>query len=457
MQKKTFILLTLVSALSVGVTLVVATPLHNSFLLKGDSFSMTLDSTSEVETKDEGYLHQITNKNNKFDMIGWTSVSGKLGSIKKATYGAYQYSGMIYNRSVINGFSELTVNFDSTQGDLYYLFTDFLMENMDFNGNQLTSGSPVSANGKAYFLIYNPSTTPVDINSIKIDYSCDASVDDSMIFNKTSTLGGARSYAKSTILDDSFVTLENNPTKTTNNYSTGSHNGHADTWYRWNGRYFANSDVLGTNFSFGMTIIGNISQMVDESKYFHYAVWPQFGFYNSEHEFQTSDGNYVQTYIGNDNYEPLGKDAALHPSDPYVKESYTGRFFTDYGWYKDENDNYGWRFADPDLNFIDDGVTTFREAYEAYDLPFWFLKFDVRLENDLPVCDVSINGFKLFTQEIFADPDDNPYGELAYDKVNKPGLVIHSLPMHLVNYGVDADGNPGNSYTGTFTYPRLAA
>ena len=65
----------------------------------------------------------------------------------------------------------------------------------------------------------------------------------------------------------------------------------------------------------------------------------------------------------------------------------------------------------------------------------------------MPICDVYINGFHLFSQEIFDEGD--------YDTVNKPGLQVHSMPMHLVNYGIDAEGNPAPSYTGCFTYPRL--
>lgn len=405
-------------------------------------YHILLDSDCEVETKDEGYLHQVNVKNNKIDMIGWSSTGGDFGSIKKDTYGSFEYNGMIYNRSLINGFSSLTVTFSN--GNLSYVFSDFLMENMDFDGSPLVSGTPVNVpDNKAYFIIYNESTTPVNIDSIDITYTCDASVDASLIFNKNTPLGGARSLAKKTILDDNFVTIENNPTKSTNNYSTGSHGGHNSSWYRFNGRYFTESEALGTEFSFGLTIAGNISQVVDETKYFHYNVWPQLGWYDQDNVLHSDANNYVQTYIGNDNYEPLGKDHALRPSDPYAQSSYPGRFFTNYDWYDEQ-----WKFADPDVETIADGVTTFREAYEAYSLPFWFIRFDVYLKDNNPACDVSINGFKLFTQEdIFDD----------YDKVNTPDLVIHTFPMHVVNYGIDDEGNPADSYTGCFTYPRIIA
>ena len=231
MKKNAVLLLTSVSALCIGVAVAGLVLRNKPAFLRGDlSYSMTLDSTSEVTSLDEGNIQQISIKNNKFDMIGYTAVSGKLGSIKKANYGSYQYNGMIYNRSVINGFKSLTVNFSG--GTLSYLFTDFLMEDMDFDGVALTSGVAVNPAGKPYFLIYNESTTPVTIDSIELEYDCDASVDAGMIFNKNSTKGGARSYAKRSVFEDSFVTLENNPTKTTNNYSpgqTGDHT-HPDVW-----------------------------------------------------------------------------------------------------------------------------------------------------------------------------------------------------------------------------------
>ena len=412
---------------------------------------LVLDKDTAVIEKDDGYLHQADVKNgNKIDAIGFAEVEGAFGSIKKADYGTHTWNGMIYNRSVINGFESLTVTF--TGGTLHYVFTDFLMQDMDFNSTDtLVSGEKVDVpSGKAYFLIYNESTTPVTIQTIDIAASCDGSIDSTMIYSDqffgATGMGGARSLAKKTTTELGFVEIENNPTKDTNNYSRGNHvsSSHDDSWYRWNGRFFSKSDYLGTDFSFGMTIVGNISQIIDENKFFHYNVWPQFGY-----DGVSSDAllnSYIQTYIGNDNYEPLGKDAALHKEDPYTKESYTGRFFTDYGVYDEQ-----WKFCDPDTTFIEDGVTTFRQAYEAYDLPFWFIRFDVFFdaEKGVPVCDVTINGFKLFSQEIF-DAED-------YDAEKKLPLYINTLPMHLVNYGVDIEANPDESYVGSFTYPRLIA
>ena len=52
---------------------------------------------------------------------------------------------------------------------------------------------------------------------------------------------------------------------------------------------------------------------------------------------------------------------------------------------------------------------------------------------------------KLFTQTMFEH----------YDIASHPVIYIYTLPMHLVNYGIDAEGNPDESYRGRFTYPRL--
>ena len=89
---------------------------------------------------------------------------------------------------------------------------------------------------------------------------------------------------------------------------------------------------------------------------------------------------------------------------------------------------------------------TLRQAYEAYDMPFWHLKFHVYLDEDSdPMVDIFINGIMVYQTYIFDH----------YDTVNKPSIHIHTLPMHLINYGVDSDGNPAPSYKGWFTYPRL--
>ena len=419
---------------------------------KEDPSLITLNDKTNVISKDYGYYHQIDVRNNKFDMIGYSKTGGDFGSIKKATYGEFEYYGMVYNRSIINGFKTLTATFNG--GSLYYVLTDFLMEDMNFNGTALVSGETINVPyGKAYFIIYNPSTTPVNIDSIDIIYTCDGSKDDEMIFNKYTPRGSARSYGYEKAVEDSYIEIENNPTKYNNNYSRG-HNmspTNDDSWYRFNGKYFTQSEELGTDFEFGMTIMGNISQAVNYyenpfDNFFHFNVWPQFTYGDS------NDAPWVQTYIGNDNYEPLGSANALRPNSG-TTYSYEGRFFGRYDYFNDttwkvdyDDPTANWRFGNPDVATIADGITTLREAYQRFNLPFWYLNFKVYLNNDNePTIDVSINGMLIESYEMFEH----------YDTVNKPSISILTMPMHVINYGKDAEANPANKYVGMFTYPRL--
>ena len=455
MKKKVVLVLTSASTLTMGALAMFLVPkMNESVKANPPTYTISLDSSVNLVEKDKGYLHQASVKNNKFDVIGYGANAEGFCTIAKQSHDlithtgvesdAYTFEGMVYNRSVINGFASLTVTFSG--GSLYYKLTDFLMEDMNFSdtSHPLTSGTAVSVTGgKAYFVVYTQSTTPVAIESIDIEYECKGNIDGEMIYNKNTSLGYARSGSKRVTKEDSFIELENNPTLNTNNHSTGydtdprEENPNPDAWYRWNGRFFTDSGALGTDFTFGMTIVGNISQVLDETDYFHYNVWPQFTYEGDSEE------PWVQTYIGNDNYEPLGKAGALHPSDPYVDESYTGRFFTNFGYYGGK-----WLFADPDEENIADGSMTFREAYEQYSLPFWFLKFHVYLNSDEGYdawCDIEINGLKVYSTYIFEN----------YDTVNKPSLRIKTMPMHVVNYGQDDSESPAASYVGSFTYPRL--
>ncbi len=446
MKKKLVLLITTSAATSLAIAALALSPkLLNSKKVKGDpSYTMVIDGGTQFESIDEGIVSQATIKGNKIDFVGFSKSGGSVGSISSQVLSGTGLYGLVYNRSIINGFTSLKVVYGGVP--LYYTFTEFLMEDMSLNGaNTVISGQTYNVPaGCGYFMLYNPTDQLAGIDRIEITYACQGDLDAQMIFNKESDMGGARSLAGKTVLEDSYVELTNNPTRYTNNYSQGKHEGHTnnDSWYRWNGRYFANSANLGTEFTFGMTIMGEYSSWCDESQYFHYNVWPQFTYGNA------NDRPWLQTYIGNDNYEPLGKDHALRPDDPYVQHSYEGRFFTDYV-YEDGD----WVFANPDTHYIPDPNhhLTLREAYNWTTLPFWFLKFHVYLTEvdevqNVPVCDVYINGLLIYEQvELF----DN------YDTVNTPSISIYTMPMHLVNYGVDIDATPAEAYTGCFTYPRL--
>ncbi len=445
MKKKVGLIVTTAAVTSLAIAALVFAPKLAKQVVKGDdSYTMLIDGSTEIVEKETGVLYQATIKENVFDFVGYTPVEGKVGSFKLTYFGGEGYHGMIYNRSIINGLTSLKVTY--TGDTLLYIFTSFLMEDVDLiDYEPLVSGNTYTAPaGAGYFVIVRNGSAVATIDEIEITYACQGNLDAEMLYNRTSSLGNARSAAKKVTFSDSYLELENNPTATTNNYSTGSHGGNADSWYRWNGKYFPKSQNLGTDFTFAMTIMGEYSRMIDESKFFHYNVWPQFGWMNGDTN-MANNNSYAQIYIGNDNYEPLGKDHALHPSDPYVDESYTGRFFTDYGWYNDT-----WMFANPDTTYLKNGLTM-RQAYEEYNLPFWFVKFHVYLDTvdeqaNTPVCDIYINNMLIIEQQEIFD---------TYDYVNTPTIFINTLPMHLVNYGIDAAGTPGESYTGCFTYPRL--
>lgn len=453
-HKKQIILLASVavlSSVSLGAVVLSRTNIGHLFA-KTESYSLTLDGGTVLTERDHGFYHAATVKDNEFDFLGYSPVEGKLGNIKKKNYnGVYDYNGIVYNRSLINGFNSLTVTYSGAT--LYYELTSFLMENMRFDKSKaVVSGTPIEAGaGDAYFILYTDDAEQgSDIQNIVLDYDCDGNIDDTMIFNKNSTLINARSASKTTELTDNYMVLENNPTAATNNYSVGKASGQSNssTWYRWNGMAWKDSASLGVNFEINITILGNISQAVNyyenpEDNYFNYSVWPELYYGDA------TKANWAEIYIGNDNYEPLGKDDESRPhKDLYGDYSFSGRFITNYVYYEDieaENPNDKWQFADPDTFKVVDDSMTFREAYEAFTLPYWHVKYAfTTTPEDGTYCDTYVNGIQFFHEE-FLEQKHYVEGKEYY---------IHTLHNHCVNYG-KADGSPAASYEGVFTYPRL--
>ena len=464
MKKNIFVALSSLGILAIAGTVCFATLSPNglSLLANGNPYEMTFNDKSQIVALDDGYLHEYEIKNNLVDFIGWEEGTSDLGVIKQKTHtytgGSTTYRGMVFNKSIINGFISLKVNF--TGGSLYYKFTDYLMEDMNFTVggvNTVTSNTAIQADGKPYFILYTDSTTGVNLESIHVEYECDGSIDSEFIFDKNTNLGGARSISKSYKLKDSFIEMESNPLANTNCYSTGTNpdSGYSNTWYRWNGREFNYTAAqhsagaiydLGDNFDIHTTILGNISQAVYahtsvEDNYFHFAVWPEFSINNVD----PADDLWVTPYIGNDNYEPLGKDDPnrVHTSG-HGNYSYAGRFFAQYIWLGGTQ----WEFGDPDVLTTLDGSKTLRQAYEAFNLPFWHLKFAVANG----VVTTYINGFALEETML-------KYEEVAGEDVNTydpetDSLSIWRWPMMTVNYA-DTDRNPAASYKSLFTYPRI--
>lgn len=455
-KKKVALLLTVTSTslLCASALVLVSKNLAGSINAQEVGSEMLFDRNALIVEKDMGYLHQSSLKNNKIDLIGYEAVTGKFAKISKKTYNDgtkdVTYKGMIYNRSIINGFESITVNYEGDQ--LFVKFSDYLMEDMNFDGindQVVVSGTSIyPASGKAYFVLYTNGTATID--SLDIKYACDGSADASMLYSKNSELVGARSRASKEVHEDSYLELTNNPTINTNNYSVGNHlsQTNADTWYRWNGREYKESEDLGDSFTIQMTVLGNISQALnkranEEDNWFHYGIWPEFTL--NTKDAAPAKGYWVMSYIGNDNYEPLGKDNPdrIH-TDTYGDYSYAGRFFTRY-------DNFGttqnpnWQFADPDLFTVMDGDTTLREAYERYELPFWNIEYKINngyVEN-------FINGFLVDAYDL--EEEYNP-------EVNS--WSINRLCMHLVNFGNIEERSDGrhegaNKYEAMLTIPRI--
>ncbi len=440
----------IVSLTITGGATLVAVLSNNSFLVRSlDEYHMIFDSSCSVVSKDSGYYHQAEIKNNKIDIIGYSASSGNFVSIKQATYGegdnAVTYPGMIYNRSIINGFTGLTVNYSGAT--LLYSFSEYLMEDMTYDtSHTIISGTKIVPPADSYyFIIWNNSTSLANISSIQLDYECDASGDSSMIFNKSFVLQGARSFGQNRVKEDSFLEFDNNPTKYQNNYSAynakhGDHKNY-DEWYRWNGVRMDDSRLLGTHFELHTTIIGNISQMIDPDNYFHFAPWPEF-----EMEGATKEtGGYVMTYIGNDNYEPLGHDSPDRiKTNSYGDESWAGRFYTIYGYDESLGD---WAFFDPDTHYVlNNPLIAYRQAFEMYKLPFWHVVFVV----DGDDCDVYINNFHIQSTYIFGTDND---GQPLYHGEN---LYVRYFQFHAVNFShaAETDGTP---YHACYTYPRVKA
>ena len=188
MKKKVLLVLTSASTLTMSALAMFIVPkMNENAKANPPTYRISLDSSVNLVEKDKGYLRQASVKNNKFDVIGYGENAGGFCTIAKTTHTsveshAYTFEGMVYNRSVINGFTSLKVTFSG--GSLYYKLTDFLMEDMNFSdtSHPLTSGTEVSVNdGEAYFVVYTQSTTPVAIESIDIEYECNDNIDGEMI------------------------------------------------------------------------------------------------------------------------------------------------------------------------------------------------------------------------------------------------------------------------------------
>ena len=408
---------------------------------------------SPIVAKDNGYYHEANIDGNLIDLIGYEEANGKFAKISQKTYGSVTYKGMLFNRSLINSIESIYVKYTGSM--LHYSFMEYLMEDMSFvetGANSIPSGQLVTTNNSktGYFVLFTSGEAVIE--SLEINYVDDASLTESFIYNNESQLGNGRSAAKNVVQTASFIEMENNPTNSNNNYSSGSTSGHDNTWYRWNGKEFKVSEDLGDKFDIHVTIAGNISQMVNSyaneaDNFFHFAVWPEF----SKNGENPNNDNWIMTYIGNDNYEPQGADSAnrVH-TDHYSDYSYAGRFFTRYEYVGEYQGNDDWEFIDPDTNNTVDDSKTLRAAFAANALPFWHVVFSINNGR----YSYSINGFEIESDILFWEYNDaiNDW-DVGYDAATD-STSIYRFCMQTVNYG-NGDRTAAASYKSMFTYPRV--
>ncbi|MFA5422176.1 MAG: hypothetical protein WC344_05320 [Bacilli bacterium] len=354
--------------------------------------------------------------------------------------------GVFMNLTVINGLQSVNVTFSG--GTLYAMATETCFEDYTpTSGDELVSGNTkVFGRSKdGYLMIMTNSYTGITISSITVNYYCDNEVDDQFVYSPDINYHvGSRSSAQDIYLEHDAIRFQTNPTETTNNYSSGTYDGHPNYWYRFNGVTPRNYALIDETKDYSLTPKGTftsntfeviVSVMVDPSVFYnptaYYCVSPWIGLATSSHEkFPDAGNNYIwmQSYIGNDNHDPIGGVNLLGRTD-----TYTGRFFTNYAY---EGGGYtgNWGFQNPDEAFvIGDPATSLREAYETINLPFFNVRFAVNLNS----YSVYINGFKVYEEF------DAFYLAENYSTLDPQQYCLETFELQAVNYGdgVDSDGD----------------
>ena len=400
---------------------------------------LKFDKNSSLISRDGGLVDELEMSGYTFEFVGRKDKANKFGSLLKFEVNSKKYNGHFYNKTIMNGLK--TINVKYTGVALYFIFTDYLMEDLSFaksTANRMISGKDYEApNGYRYFMVFTDSENESDIESISIKVDKEEAFFDDRVYGNKTTYAYNRSPAKSVKQDDGFYELETRHQSDNNNYAHGTDANHTNdfSWYRWNGLDLQSSERFNTNDGeIQMTIVGDFSYMVDESKLFNYHLWIEFEYYDTAQSDYVG-GGWVYMVLGNDNYEPLGHDNPDRVNDSY-DDNFSGRFFTRYGF----DDRYPgqWRFEDPDYATTKDG-RTYREAYESMPYPYWDIRFQVSGED----CATFINGVELDTVEIFGN------GEHTNEPVRVKRMMIGGI-----NYG-NTNGTPQASYKGTFTKPRF--
>lgn len=356
--------------------------------------------------------------------------------------------GTLMNLTVINGLKNIKVTFSGTDS-LFINATKTIFEDYSMNPlNALTSGvSFALPSDTGYLMILTDSTAGISISDFEICFSCSHEVDAFFASAGNNTVGYARSVPKSYTINHSFILEETNPTATSNNYAHGTdiNHPHDYSWYRWNGIHLQNAsgtiaepnydgspfgNFTSSHFEVQVTAFIDPAVFYDSSKFFCLAPWIHLR--GVDHAIiNDGDQSYMQSYIGSDNYDPIGGINTDHGS------TYRNRFFTNYAW---DTGAGTWQFQNPDTTtVIGDPATSLREAYERINLPFWNVRFVVN-GNDYSVY---INGLKTY-EEIGA----------FYETYTDQQYTIHQFCLQAVNYG-DGVGGLLPSYQFAYSMPQI--
>lgn len=439
MQKRKMFSFLLVGVTVIGLTVITHLLGNQENLFDFNAAPKTFVHTfgAEQGPGEEGEkIGMIEDKNKTFYYSTNSSLTSESFLVLSATDA--KTPGVLMNLTVINGLSSIRANFSG--GPLYAIatqtiFEDFVPDVDDTLTNNLQKSFGGHNNG--YLLLMTDSTSPVTIDQIQLGYTCDHETDEFFgVDPNVNHVVGARSLAKDIYIEHDAIRFETNPTANTNNYSSGQTDGRNNYWYRFNGvspRNYALVDGVkdytltpkGTFTSNNFEVI--ISVMVDPNVFYnpnaYYCVAPWVALATADHEgFPNGSGTrniWMQSYIGNDNFDPIGGLNLLERTD-----TYEGRFFTNYVYNGTE---YG--FQDPDATTIVGGSMTLREAYGTINLPFFNVRFVVEGNSYT----VFINGLEVcFHDEAFYDSSDY-VGQ---------SFCIEEFTLQGVNYGdgIDSDG-----------------
>ncbi|MGI6714111.1 MAG: hypothetical protein ACOX3K_03580 [Bacilli bacterium] len=409
------------------------TPAYKRTLIAGDGPGVAAPLRGVVEIKGDNYYYATASAQSSDQLMILSATDAK-------------NPGVLMNITVINGIAEVKATFTGS-GNLYALVTATLFERFaPTAADGLTSGvTKEFATVGGYLLLMTDSLNPISIASLEICFHCNGDNDAGFFFEPgVNAYTGARSLGSNIAMTHNGLSFTTNPTATTHNYSGETAvppATRANSWYRWNGVTMRNYKLDGENRDYSATRFGNFFSssfevsvtafvdpvvFYDADEWFCVAPWMSLSVQGDAR----TPRAYLQSYIGNDNYDPLTTVNTLH--QPY----WSGRFFTNYTY--DAADAYpdDYIFQDPDtFTVIDDASTTLRAAYEAINLPF----FNVTFQISGNTYKIFINGFWVYTDTILSTYTDEAFG-------------IETFDLQAVNYG-NADGSPKAGYAVTYSNP----